>query len=387
MRKDLMHRSHTWCAVVLLSTLAMAQTSTRKSPPRSSSSSHPGTATVSILPPTTEVQSFLRHVFGFDRDMQYKLLGVAPSAAPGIAEIAIDVKSARVSGTQKLYVLSDRQRAIGGQLLDFPGEPGKQPTEQQINRFVRQMTSNNPTISWTVAQNQPNAVSGLTEVTVLLTTAEGRGTQRFWVTPDGTHALVGELLPFAADPYAAARTALLQGINGPSRGPANAPVTIVEFADLQCPACKMAEPIVEKLVADEPRARFVFQQFPLTQIHDWALKAAEYGDCVARQNNQAFWTFAKSVFDSQEQINKDNADQRLKDLAQKAGVNGSQVASCASAPETAARIKHSIELGNKLEVNATPTLFVGGRRVNNVGQIPYDLLKKMVEFMATPAAK
>jgi protein-disulfide isomerase len=326
-------------------------------------------------------------VFGFDPDMHYKLVSIAPSAVPGIAEITMDVQSARVNGTQKLFVLSDRKHAVGGQLLDFPGQSGTPPTEPQINQFVRQMTMSNPAVTWTITQNRPNVLSGLTEVTVLLTTAQGRGTQRFWVTADGTHALVGELLSFASDPYAATRAQLLQGMNGPSRGPADAPVTIVEFADLQCPACKMAEPIVEKLLADEPQARYVFQQFPLTQIHNWALKAAAYGDCVAQENNPSFWAFAKSVFDNQEQIDKDNADQKLAQLAQKAGANASRVASCAAAPATTARINKSIELANRLEVTGTPTLFIGGRRVNNLGQIPYDLVKKMVEFMARPAAK
>jgi hypothetical protein len=65
-------------------------------------------------------------------------------------------------------------------------------------------------------------------------------------------------------------------------------VTIVEFGDLQCPACKAAQPTIEALVAAEPQARFVFQNFPL-EMHNWAAKGAAYADCVGRASNDAFW--------------------------------------------------------------------------------------------------
>ena len=70
-------------------------------------------------------------------------------------------------------------------------------------------------------------------------------------------------------------------MNGPSRGPADAPVTLVEFSDLQCPHCKEAQPTIDKLMAEEKNARLVFQNFPLP-AHDWAAKAAYYGDCIGR---------------------------------------------------------------------------------------------------------
>ena len=116
-------------------------------------------------------------------------------------------------------------------------------------------------------------------------------------------------------------------MNGPSRGPANAPVTIVEFADLQCPACKAALPAIQRLLADEPKARFVFQQYPLTQMHHWAFKAAEYGECVYQQNPAAFWKFLDAVYGAQEQItletnNSEDAGKKAEGQAERAGVGG-----------------------------------------------------------------
>ena len=106
-------------------------------------------------------------------------------------------------------------------------------------------------------------IEGLAEVTVVLASPQGQELSRFYVAPDGTHALVGEIIPFGARPFDPMRTLLEKGINGPAKGPKEAAVTIVEFGDLQCPACKAAQPTVEALVAAEPNARFVFQSFPL----------------------------------------------------------------------------------------------------------------------------
>src|SRR5208282_2456167 len=155
---------------------------------------------------------------------------------------------------------------------------------------------------------------------------------------------------------------LEKGINGPVRGPANAPVTVVEFSDLQCPHCKDAQPTVNQLMTKKQNVRVVFQNFPLP-MHDWAAKAAAYGDCVGRASNDAFWKFIDSVYGAQSDITASNADEKLSGLADAAGVKGTDMAACASKPETTTRIEHSADLAKKLDVNATPTFFVNGRRL------------------------
>ena len=68
-------------------------------------------------------------------------------------------------------------------------------------------------------------------------------------------------------------------------------------------------------------------------------------------------------------------------------MNGKQIAACANDPATTMRIDRSIELGKQMEVTGTPTLFVNGRKVTTIGSMPYESLKKIVEFAGTPAAK
>jgi protein-disulfide isomerase len=200
-------------------------------------------------------------------------------------------------------------------------------------------------------------------------------------------AVVGNLLPFGPDPFAPAR-AKLQAANGPSRGAQQPAIQIVDFSDLQCPHCKAAQPIVEKVVADFPQVRLVFQQFPLpASLHPWAMKAAQYADCAGRMDKDAFWKYVNTIFENQGGIALATADDQLQGFATAVGLDGQKVASCAATSETEARLKKSLDLGESLDVNETPTVFINGRRVPGIANIPYDQLKVLVQFELDHAGK
>jgi protein-disulfide isomerase len=258
----------------------------------------------------------------------------------------------------------------------------KLPSEETVNSFLQQTFGYDSTLSWKILEIKPSEALGLTEVSVLITGQQGAQSTKFFVTEDGKHAMAGDLIPFGAKPFAPAAEALKKGINGPAKGPQDSPVMIVEFSDLQCPHCKDAQPIIEKLLTDEPQARFVFQSFPLPS-HNWAAKGAAYADCVARASNDAFWKFVSRTYESQSQITEANADEKLTAIATDAGVNGAEIAGCAAKPETAARVNKSVALGKALGVNGTPTVFVNGRRIGNLG-LPPETLKQLVDFAAKP---
>ncbi len=258
------------------------------------------------------------------------------------------------------------------------------PSEETVNAFMKQMFGYDPSVSWKIAAIRPAAAEGLSEVLVVISNSQGQQSSRLYVTQDGEHAVIGDVIPFGAHPFTAAKDLLDKGIEGPSRGPADAPVTVVEFSDLQCPHCKEAQPTIDKLMAEEKNARLVFQNFPL-QSHDWAIKAAEYGDCVGRASADGFWKYVASVYAAQTDITAANADEKLTALAEQAGVKGADTAACAAKPETLTRVQHSIALGLSLEVTGTPTLFVNGRKISNVAGLPYEVLKGLTEFAAKEA--
>ena len=255
------------------------------------------------------------------------------------------------------------------------------PSEDTVNSFMQQTFGYDSTITWKIVSIKPSEAEGLAEVTVVITSPKGQQGTTLYVTPDGKHALTGDIMPFGAKPYAPAQQILLKGINGPSKGPEKSPVTIVEFSDLQCPHCKEAQPVVDKLLADEPNARFVFQQYPLP-MHNWAEKAASYADCIGRTSKDAFFKFVQTTYDEQANIIESNADERLTAIADKSGAKGTEIAACAAKPETKSRLQKSVELGQTVGVTGTPTLFINGRKIANVSGMPYEVLKGIVDFGA-----
>lgn len=255
------------------------------------------------------------------------------------------------------------------------------PSEATVDSFMQQTFGYEPQVSWKISAIKPAPVPGLAQVDVVLATPQGQQLSRFYVTADGEHAMVGDIIPFGAKPFAPVRTVLEKDVTGPARGPRDSAVTIVEFGDLQCPACKAAQPGIEALVAAEPSARFIFQNFPL-EMHNWAAKGADYAECVAQASNEAFWKFIAKTYDAQSDITAENADEKLTALADASGVKGADIASCAKTPATKARVEASIVLGKSVGVNSTPTLFINGRSIANVSQVPADTLKALVDFAA-----
>ena len=246
--------------------------------------------------------------------------------------------------------------------LHFSERPTPLPTEDTVNSFLFQMFGYDPTVTWKVADIHPSEVPGLAEVLVIITNPQGSNTNKFLVSADGKHAIAGEILPFGAKPFSDARAKLEKGMTGPAKGPAKAAVTIVEFSDMQCPHCQKAAAGIEQLLAQEPEAHFVFQNFPLP-AHNWAEKAADYVDCVGRASNDAVWKFIQKTFDEQANITEANIDEKLKAIATASGANGDEIAACAAKPDTNARVEASIALGKSVGVNGTPALFINGRNV------------------------
>jgi protein-disulfide isomerase len=260
------------------------------------------------------------------------------------------------------------------------------PSEDTVNAFMHDMMGYDPSITWKIDDIRPSDAAGLAEVTVVVGNAQGSQLNKFYVTADGKHAVMGQIIPFGEHPFADAAQTLNAGLNGPSRGPATAPVTVVEFSDLQCPHCKAAHPILDKLLAEDTNVRLVYQNFPLPG-HDWADMAAGYADCIGRKSgpnsNDNFWKFVSAVFDAQSGITAANAAEKLTALADQSGEKGTEIAACAASPDTTARVQHSIALGKSVGVNATPTVFINGRTISSLASVPFDTLKQLVDFAAT----
>lgn len=140
----------------------------------------------------------------------------------------------------------------------------------------------------------------------------------------------------------------------------NAVVTVTEYGDLQCPACKAAfTQLVEPLVANYgKKIRLEFAQFPLTSIHQYAMEAAEASECAADQGK--FWEFLHLAYTEQEKLSKDQLDVWGEQLQLDMDLYGR----CRASHIKRDVIMADYEKGKELGVQGTPSFFVNGQKVD-----------------------
>ena len=167
--------------------------------------------------------------------------------------------------------------------------------------------------------------------------------------------------------------------NQPSFGPSNAPVTIVEFGDLECPSCKAEAPILRGILPTfyPDKVRVVFKDFPLESIHPWARAASDAARCVFRQNPPAFWKIYDWFYDTQDQIAPENLTSKVLDWAGKNGIDAVQLGRCIDTKAADSEVARNLAEAHALNLKGTPTLFVNGRKV---GGVEWSSLKQVIEI-------
>jgi len=198
----------------------------------------------------------------------------------------------------------------------------------------------------------------------VVTVSKGGGSDSatVYVSHDGNFLIRGELSDMAADPFAETRSKLHLE-NSASLGAVDAKITLVEFGDLECPSCRQLDGFLRAYLPEHPEVRLVFKHFPLTEVHPWAMTAALAAQCALQHNPAAFWKLHDAIYDSQDLISPSNAYDKLIEIGTQQGMTAEDLKSCMAAPETSDRVKQDISEGHALDVRATPTSFVNGRRV------------------------
>ena len=166
--------------------------------------------------------------------------------------------------------------------------------------------------------------------------------------------------------------ALLPAMAGmPSKGSDNAPITILEFSDFQCPYCANAAETIEKVFAKNSKdVRLVYAQFPLESIHPWARTASIASLCAMNQSMDAFWTLHDGYFAHQKEINADNVVEKSREYVSASGIDMATWTACTTDTNSEAyknasgEVDRAFELGREYGVNSTPGFFVNGRYVS-----------------------
>jgi protein-disulfide isomerase len=251
----------------------------------------------------------------------------------------------------------------------IPSADLSQRIERQIRSYYDLPDSVKVTLSSPHASDFPN-YDGYT------VTLEGDGNNKktfdFLLSKDQKTLIRMTKMDLSKDPYAENMKKI--DVNGrPVRGNPNAKVVIVNFDDFECPFCSRAHQTLfpELLKEYGDRVAFIYKDFPLSEIHPWAIHAAVDANCLAELSNDAYWDFADYIHSNQQMVNSEKGheaqfaklDQITSTEGAKFKVDTTKLQACIKAQKADA-VTASVKEGEGLGVDGTPTMFVNGRSVN-----------------------
>lgn len=156
------------------------------------------------------------------------------------------------------------------------------------------------------------------------------------------------------------------------RGDRNAKITLIEYSDFQCPYCNKLVPTIEKVLADySGKVRFIYRNYPINSIHQYAQKAAEAGECAADQGK--FWEMHDKMFANQSALTVANLKSYAKDL----GLNQEQFDSCLDSGKYASRVNQQSAEAEAAGLTGTPGTFINNVFIN--GAYPYETFKATID--------
>lgn len=158
------------------------------------------------------------------------------------------------------------------------------------------------------------------------------------------------------------------------RGNANAPVTIVEYSDFQCPFCARFHEVLKAAVASGSQVRWVYRHFPISEIHPMAVGAAEAAECASDQGK--FWEYADLLFQRQKQLD----DLQLTAIARDLSLEERRFAACRASESKRERVAFDATAFAEGHLAGTPTSFLNGKRLE--GAVSREQLQRAIDDAA-----
>ncbi len=227
----------------------------------------------------------------------------------------------------------------------------------------------------TIGARKPSNISGFDDLPI--TVSKGTRSQiiPFLISADGKKLARLETYDLTKDPLAGVDIA-----GRPIRGNPNAKVTVINFDDLECPYCaRMHQQLFPKtLERYKDKVRFVYKDFPLVEIHPWAMRASVNADCLAAQSNDAYWSYVDYLHTHSQEVTGADRDVKKSDVAldriarQEAAtgkLDTGKLDACI-AKQDESQVRQSLKEAAGLGLEGAPALFINGERIN--GAVPED---------------
>jgi len=263
--------------------------------------------------------------------------------------------------------------------------PPARDVELRIERQVRSYYEIPTNVKVVVGAVKPSEFPNYDALTITFDGGEKKQTYDFLLSKDNKTLIRMTRLDLSKDPYAEIMKKI--DVTGrPVRGNKDAKVVAVNFDDFQCPFCsRMHASLFPQLLKEYgDRVAFIYKDFPLDEIHPWAIHAAVDAGCLAAQNSDAYWDFADYIHANQSEVNSEKTrgsqlaalDRIAVQQGQKHNLDAAKLEACIKAQKDDA-IKASIHEGDQLGLVATPTMFINGQKVD--GAVPISELRETLD--------
>ncbi len=254
----------------------------------------------------------------------------------------------------------------------------KEAKEKLIN-YLRKALNVPEQYSMELLEPKASKIRGLSTVPGKVT-FQGRSQDfEIYLSNDGKYVLVGKMFDLTGSPYEKKDMSAVNLTDVNAKGPENAPVTIVEYSDFQCPYCARAYHTIENEVLKKygKKVRFIFKHFPL-DFHPWAMNAAIATECAAIQKKELFWKLYSNFFEKQSEVNPDNVKSKAIEWLSKEGIDKGKFEKCYDNKETKAKVEKDRQEGMSLGVSGTPGFFVNGIFLG--GAMPAQKFEEIIEY-------
>lgn len=260
------------------------------------------------------------------------------------------------------------------------------PIDATLNRHIEVLVRSqfNVPEDYTVSigARKPSQVPGYETLPITFARGPKSTSSDFLISTDGKTLARLETFDLAKDPVF-----LIDTTGRPVRGNPDAKVTVINFDDLECPYCaRMHESLFPSTLDHyKGKVRFIYKDYPLVDLHPWAIHAAVDANCLAAQNGDVYWTYVDYLHAHGQEVSGEDRDPAksfaaLDRIARQEGALGKLDApklDACLARQDDSQVRASMKEGDQLGIDSTPSLFVNGERI--VGAIPEDQVWMVID--------